>query len=175
MIGHHLRKLGDLALEAEMSEHLGYDKRLRCRAMSMPRSSRRSCGRQRRLTGVDQIVLSLTAKGLTTGEIAEWANRPPDSQSVQRQPWILLARLIHQNEPHAPATSADTSSVPAWSSSSRGIRPSTEPGAVKMPDRVPRRPLGEIPVIARLVWPAGEEWRPVLANRWTRTTSWSPL
>ena len=26
--------------------------------------------RQRRLTGVDEIVLSLTAKGLTTGEIA---------------------------------------------------------------------------------------------------------
>jgi transposase-like protein len=62
--------------------------------------------RQRRLTGIDQIVLSLTAKGLTTGEIAahfdevygakvskdtisritdkvvaemsEWANRPLD-------------------------------------------------------------------------------------------------
>jgi transposase-like protein len=26
--------------------------------------------RQRRLTGIDQIVLSLTARGLTTGEIA---------------------------------------------------------------------------------------------------------
>jgi putative transposase len=26
--------------------------------------------RQRRLTGIDEIVLSLTAKGLTTGEIA---------------------------------------------------------------------------------------------------------
>ena len=64
------------------------------------------CKRQRRLTGVDEIVLSLTAKGLTTGEIAahfddvygakvskdtisritdkvigemnEWANRPLD-------------------------------------------------------------------------------------------------
>lgn len=63
--------------------------------------------RQRRLTGIDQIVLSLTARGLTTGEIAahfaevygatvskdtisritdkvvgemsEWANRPLDA------------------------------------------------------------------------------------------------
>jgi hypothetical protein len=38
----------------------------------------------------------------------------------------------------------------------------------EMPDRVPRRPMGEIPVIARLVWPDGEEYRAVLANRWTR-------
>ncbi len=59
--------------------------------------------RQRRLTGIDQIVLSLTAKGLTTGEVAahvdgakvskdtisritdkvvgemtEWSTRPPE-------------------------------------------------------------------------------------------------
>ena len=74
--------------------------------MSTRRSSQMVRKRQRRLTGIDQIVLSLTAKGLTTGEIAahfeevygakvskdtisritdkviaemaEWANRPLD-------------------------------------------------------------------------------------------------
>jgi hypothetical protein len=39
----------------------------------------------------------------------------------------------------------------------------------EMPDHVPNRPMGEIPVIARFVRSEGEEWRPVLANRWTRT------
>lgn len=39
----------------------------------------------------------------------------------------------------------------------------------EMPDRVPTRRMGEIPVIARFVWPDREEWRPVTANRWTRT------
>ena len=39
----------------------------------------------------------------------------------------------------------------------------------EMPDRVPNRPMGDIPVIARLVGPDGEEYRPVRANRWTRT------
>jgi len=39
----------------------------------------------------------------------------------------------------------------------------------EMPEHVPGRPMGEIPVIARFVWPEGEDWRPVLANRWTKT------
>ena len=43
----------------------------RCRGTGRGRSSRRSSRkRQRRLTGVDEIVLSLYAKGLTTGEIS---------------------------------------------------------------------------------------------------------
>lgn len=29
--------------------------------------------------------------------------------------------------------------------------------------------MGNIPVIARLVWPDAEEWRPATANRWTKT------
>jgi putative transposase len=41
--------------------------------------------RQRRLTGVDQIVLSLYAKGLTTGKVIEemagWCARPLDASS----------------------------------------------------------------------------------------------
>ena len=88
----------ETALDAEMAEHLGYDKHdpagrgsgnsrngTRTRtvlteigpveidvprdtgAMFHPRIVKK---RQRRLTGVDEIVLSLTAKGLTTGEIA---------------------------------------------------------------------------------------------------------
>src|SRR6478672_11088903 len=86
------------ALAEEMTEHLGYDKhdpagrgsgnsRNGTRAktvlteigpveIEVPRDTNSSFDpqivkkRQRRLTGVDEIVLSLTAKGLTTGEIA---------------------------------------------------------------------------------------------------------
>jgi putative transposase len=88
----------ETALDAEMTEHLGYDKhdpagrgsgnsRNGTRAktvfteigpveIEVPRDTNSSFDpvivkkRQRRLTGVDEIVLSLTAKGLTTGEIA---------------------------------------------------------------------------------------------------------
>lgn len=124
----------ETALDAEMSEHLGYDKHdpagrtggnsrngTRSKTVlteigpveiEVPRDTESSFDpqivrkRQRRLTGVDEIVLSLSAKGLTTGEIAahfddvygakvskdtisritdkvlgemaEWANRPLD-------------------------------------------------------------------------------------------------
>jgi putative transposase len=88
----------ETALDAEMAEHLGYDKhdpagrgsgnsRNGSRSktvfteigpveIEVPRDTNASFDpvivkkRQRRLTGVDEIVLSLTAKGLTTGEIA---------------------------------------------------------------------------------------------------------
>ena len=88
----------ETALDAEMSEHLGYDKhdpagrgsgnsRNGTRAktvlteigpveIDVPRDVNSSFDpqivkkRQRRLTGIDEIVLSLTAKGLTTGEVA---------------------------------------------------------------------------------------------------------
>ena len=88
----------ETALDAEMAEHLGYDKhdpagrgsgnsRNGSRSktvfteigpveIEVPRDTNSSFDpvivkkRQRRLTGVDEIVLSLTAKGLTTGEIA---------------------------------------------------------------------------------------------------------
>ena len=88
----------ETALDAEMAEHLGYDKhdpagrgsgnsRNGSRAktvfteigpveIEVPRDTNSTLDpvlvkkRQRRLTGVDEIVLSLTAKGLTTGEIA---------------------------------------------------------------------------------------------------------
>src|SRR6478609_2715285 len=88
----------ETALDAEMAEHLGYDKhdpagrgsgnsRNGTRAktvlteigaveIEVPRDTNSTFDpvivkkRQRRLTGVDEIVLSLTAKGLTTGEIA---------------------------------------------------------------------------------------------------------
>ena len=124
----------ETALEAEMTEHLGYDKHdpagrtggnsrngTRTKTVlteigpvqiDVPRDVEASFSpiivrkRQRRLSGIDEIVLSLTAKGLTTGEIAahfhdvygaavskdtisritdkvvaemtEWANRPLD-------------------------------------------------------------------------------------------------
>jgi transposase-like protein len=88
----------EAGLEAEMSEHLGYDKhepagnntgnsRNGTRAktvltdvgpveVDVPRDRDGSFEpqlvkkRQRRLTGVDELVISLTAKGLTTGEVA---------------------------------------------------------------------------------------------------------
>jgi putative transposase len=88
----------ETALEAEMSEHLGYEKhdlagrnggnsRNGTRAktvltevgpveIEVPRDRDGSFDpvivrkRQRRLDGIDQLVLSLTARGLTTGEIA---------------------------------------------------------------------------------------------------------
>jgi putative transposase len=88
----------ETALEAEMSEHLGYDKhdpvgqaggnsRNGTRAktvlteigpvqIEVPRDRDGRFEpvivrkRQRRLDGIDQLVLSLTARGLTTGEIA---------------------------------------------------------------------------------------------------------
>jgi putative transposase len=92
------KRVLETALEAEMSEHLGYDKHafagrdggnsrngVRRKTVlteigpveiDVPRDTDASFDpqivrkRQRRLTGVDQIVLSLTARGLTTGEIS---------------------------------------------------------------------------------------------------------
>ena len=88
----------ETALEAEMSEHLGYDKHetegrdggnsrngTRSKTVlteigpvqiEVPRDRDSSFDpvivkkRQRRLDGIDEIVLSLTARGLTTGEVA---------------------------------------------------------------------------------------------------------
>jgi transposase-like protein len=88
----------ETALEVEMTDHLGYDKhdpvgrnRGNSRNGSRPKTVLTDIGpveidvprdldasftpmivkkRQRRLTGVDQIVLSLSARGLTTGEIS---------------------------------------------------------------------------------------------------------
>ena len=88
----------ETALDAEMTEHLGYDKHdpagrgsgnsrngMRSKTVlteigpveiEVPRDTNASFDpqivkkRQRRLTGIDEIVLSLTAKGLTTGEVA---------------------------------------------------------------------------------------------------------
>ena len=88
----------ETALEAEMSEHLGYDRHdpagrgsgncpngTRTKTVlaeigpvdiDVPRDVNASFDpqivkkRQRRMTGIDEIVLSLTAKGLATGEVA---------------------------------------------------------------------------------------------------------
>src|SRR4051794_21448768 len=88
----------ETALDAEMSEHLGYDKHdavgrdggnsrngTRSKTVlteigpveiEVPRDRDASFEpvivkkRQRRLNGIDEIVLSLTARGLTTGEVA---------------------------------------------------------------------------------------------------------
>jgi transposase-like protein len=88
----------ETALDAEMAEHLGYEKHdpaghnsgnsrngtcsktvlteIGPVEIEVPRDTESTFEpqivkkRQRRLTGVDEIVLSLTARGLTTGEIA---------------------------------------------------------------------------------------------------------
>src|ERR671913_2431592 len=92
------KRVLETALEEEMSEHLGYDKhdpvgrnRANSRNGVRPKTVLTEIGpvdidvprdtdasfppkivekRQRRLTGVDEIVLSLSARGLTTGEIS---------------------------------------------------------------------------------------------------------
>jgi putative transposase len=92
------KRVLETALEEEMADHLGYDKHdpvgrnlgnsrngVRAKtvlteigpvAIEVPRDTDASFTpqivrkRQRRLTGVDEIVLSLTARGLTTGEIS---------------------------------------------------------------------------------------------------------
>jgi putative transposase len=98
LLGQLTKSVLETALDAEMSEHLGYEKhdpagrgsgnsRNGTRAktvlteigpveIEVPRDIESTFEpqivrkRQRRLTGVDEIVLSLTARGLTTGEIA---------------------------------------------------------------------------------------------------------
>ena len=92
------KRVLETALEEEMADHLGYDKHdpvgrnlgnsrngVRAKTVlteigpveiEVPRDTDASFQpqivrkRQRRLTGVDEIVLSLTARGLTTGEIS---------------------------------------------------------------------------------------------------------
>jgi len=40
----------------------------------------------------------------------------------------------------------------------------------EIPEHVPLRPTGDVPVIVRVVWTDGsEEWRPARAVRWTST------
>ncbi len=93
-----MKSVLETALEAEMTEHLGYDKHdsmgrnggnsrngTRTKTVlteigpvdiEVPRDREGSFApaierkRQRRMDGVDEIVLSLSARGLTTGEIA---------------------------------------------------------------------------------------------------------
>ena len=93
----------ETALDAKMAEHLGYDKDdpagrgsgnshngTRAKTVlteigpvdiEVPRDTNSSFDRQsvtkrrRRLTGIDEIVLPLTAKGLTTGEVAAHIRR----------------------------------------------------------------------------------------------------
>lgn len=90
------KRVLETALEAEMTEHLGHEKHQQAESgnirngtrsktvltevgaveIEVPRDREGSFEpkivkkRQRRLTGVDEIVLSLTARGLTTGEVA---------------------------------------------------------------------------------------------------------
>lgn len=101
----------ETALDAEMTDHLGYDKHeaagrngansrngTRTKTViteigpveiEVPRDREASFDpqivrkRQRRLTGVDEIVLSLTARGLTTGEIAAHFDEVYFSQGLQ--------------------------------------------------------------------------------------------
>ena len=141
----------ETALDAEMAEHVGYDKhdpagrnggnfRNGTRAktvltevgpvqIEVPRDRDGSFEpvivrkRQRRLDGIDQIVLSLTARGLTTGEVAAdfaevygakvsklmtWSN----SSSWLRTPPPTVTHS-HGLARRAPVTTASTSSLPS--------------------------------------------------------------
>lgn len=96
LLGGLTRTVLETALEAEMTEHLGYEKHAssngeNARNGTRPKTVLTEVGaveidvprdrdgsfqpkivrkRQRRLDGIDEIVLSLTARGLTTGEVA---------------------------------------------------------------------------------------------------------
>ena len=98
LLGQLTKNVLETALDAEMTEHLGYEKNdpagrgsgnsrngTRSKTVlteigpveiDVPRDTDSSFEpkivrkRQRRLTGIDEIVLSLSAKGLTTGEIS---------------------------------------------------------------------------------------------------------
>ena len=95
LLGELTKDVLETALDAELSEHLGYDKHERTDAenarngarskklltevgpveIDVPRDRDGSFDpkivrkHQRRLGGVDEMVISLTAKGLTTGEV----------------------------------------------------------------------------------------------------------
>jgi len=96
LLGNLTKTVLETALEAEMTEHLGYEKHgasegdnarngtrsktvlteVGAVQVDVPRDRDGSFQpkivrkRQRRLDGIDEIVLSLTARGLTTGEVA---------------------------------------------------------------------------------------------------------
>jgi|TARA_R100000365_G_C2733634_1_gene63395 putative transposase len=96
LLGNLTKTVLETALEAEMTEHLGYEKHgasegdnarngtrsktvlteVGAVQIDVPRDRDGSFQpkivrkRQRRLDGIDEIVLSLTARGLTTGEVA---------------------------------------------------------------------------------------------------------
>ena len=118
LLGQLTKSVLETALDAEMSEHLGYEKhdaagrnsgnsRNETRAktvlteigpveIEVPRDTESTFEpqivkkRQRRLTGVDEIVLSLTARGLTTR--AEFA---ADLRWLEKEPsfWIFAPSL----------------------------------------------------------------------------------
>ncbi|GAA2563879.1 hypothetical protein GCM10010398_60800 [Streptomyces fimbriatus] len=95
LLQHLTKRVLESALEGEITDHLGYDKHeaagRNSRNGSRPKTVLTDVGpveikvprdltgtfeprivekRQRRLTGIDEMVLSLSAKGLTHGEIA---------------------------------------------------------------------------------------------------------
>src|SRR5947207_10623223 len=116
----------EIALEAELSEHLGYDRhdpagrnggdsRNGSRAktvltalgpveIDVPRD--RDCSfepvivrkRQRRLDDIDQIVLSLTARGLTTGEIARTSTRCTGRRSARTPSAGSPTKVVEEND-----------------------------------------------------------------------------
>jgi transposase-like protein len=97
LLGDLTKRVLEAGLEAEMTEHVGYERHdpagrnggnsrngtrtktvitdvgpveRRCPVTATPASNPKLVAkRQRRLRGVDEMVISLTAKGLTTGEV----------------------------------------------------------------------------------------------------------
>lgn len=159
LLGNLTKTVLETALEAEMTEHLGYEKHstppgsnarngtrsktvlteVGAVEIDVPRDRDGSLQpmivkkRQHRLDGIDEIVLSLTARGLTTGEIAahfhdvygatvskdtvsritdkvveemtEWSNRPLD----RVYPVIFIDAIVVKVRDGRCATSRSTS------------------------------------------------------------------
>ena len=148
------KKVLEAGLEAELTEHLGYDKhavegrtggnsRNGTRAktvitevgpvpLDVPRDRDGTFQpqlvrkRQRRLHGVDEMVISLTAQGLTTGEVsahlAEWLNRPLEQVYAPVFIDAIVVKIrdgqVANRLPTAPSGSPWTAPATFWGSGS---------------------------------------------------------
>jgi len=142
----------ETALETEMSEHLGYDKHdpmgrnsgnsrngTRTKTVfteigpvqiEVPRDRDGSFEpaivrkRQRRLDGIDQIVLSLSARGLTTGEIAahfaDVYGATVSKDTISRITDSVVEQMAVWRDRPLAASIPSCSSTPSWSRSATG-------------------------------------------------------
>ncbi len=146
------KRVPETALEAEMTEHLGYEKHAVSTSenarngtrsktvltevgpvqIEVPRDRDGSFDpkivkkRQRRLTGVDEIVLSLAARGLTTGEVAahfdEVYGASVSKDTISRITDKVIEEMTEWPRTAASRTCASSSATASRACQSRSIR-----------------------------------------------------